>query len=405
MGCAGLLSLVPHHISRTLITRSICSLASNRIPSDQRSTTFSSNIRHSALLPGPRITKERKGLSSTDTSLVGISQPSITCFSTSQSIRSPSSLPALRRYEFASEFVARTPERLQPFLKLMRWDRPIGSWLLFWPCSWSLGMAAHAGQLPDLKLLTLFGVGAIIMRGAGCTINDMWDRNIDSRVARTRTRPIASGDLPIFDALVFLGGQLGLGLLILLQLNWYSVVLGASSMGLVVLYPLMKRFTYWPQLVLGLTFNWGALLGWAAVQGACNWSACLPLYIAGISWTIIYDTIYAHQDKNDDLTVGIKSTALRFGSNTKQWLSGFSLIMTSNLMLAGIVCEQTWPYYASVGLISIHLANQIYTLQIDNPQDCGKKFVSNSRVGLVLFMGILLGTLMKPETEDEKSEK
>lgn len=203
----------------------------------------------------------------------------------------------------------------------------------------------------------------------------------------------------MLDATVFLGGQLGVGLLVLLQLNWYSVLLGASSMGLVVAYPVMKRFTYWPQFVLGLAFNWGALLGWSAVHGTCNWSACVPLYVAGISWTIIYDTIYAHQDKYDDILVGVKSTALMFGDNTKIWLSGFATTMISSLALTGTVCDQSWPYYASVAFIAGHLARQITTLNINDPNDCANKFLSNRRVGLILFAGILLGTYMK---DDEK---
>lgn len=146
-------------------------------------------------------------------------------------------------------------------------------------------------------MLCLFAAGAFIMRGAGCTINDMWDKDIDVRVERTKDRPLANGDLTQFDALVFLSGQLGIGLLVLLQLNWYSILLGASSLGLVVVYPLMKRITYWPQLMLGMTFNWGALLGWSATQGSVLWQACLPLYAAGVCWTIVYDTIYAHQVK------------------------------------------------------------------------------------------------------------
>ena len=204
-----------------------------------------------------------------------------------------------------------------------------------------------------------------------------------------------SGDVTMFDALVFLGGQLGLGLLVLLQLNWYSVMLGMASMGLVVLYPVAKRFTYWPQAVLGLAFNWGALLGWSAVHGQCNWAACIPLYTAGVSWTLIYDTIYAHQDKFDDIILGIKSTALKFGDNTKTWLSVFSSTMTSSLLVTGYVCDQTWPYYSAVALVALHLTRQIVTLDINNAEDCAKKFVSNRRIGLVLFLGIVLGTYMK----------
>ncbi|XP_062702532.1 4-hydroxybenzoate polyprenyltransferase, mitochondrial-like [Aedes albopictus] len=282
-----------------------------------------------------------------------------------------------------------------PYGRLMRVDRPIGSWLLFWPCGWSIALSAPAGCWPDLWMLTLFGTGAFIMRGAGCTINDMWDRDIDGKVARTKTRPLVAGELSAADAWFFLGAQLGVGLLILLELNWYSILLGASSLGLVIIYPLMKRITHWPQLVLGMTFNWGALLGWSATQGSVDWSACLPLYAAGVCWTIVYDTIYAHQDKVDDALLGIKSTAIRFGDNTKLWLSGFTTAMIGGLVTSGVVCEQTWPYYSAVGVISAHLAHQIYSLNIDNPTDCATKFISNHQVGLILFLGIVLGTLYK----------
>lgn len=199
----------------------------------------------------------------------------------------------------------------------------------------------------------------------------------------------------MLNALVFLSGQLGLGLLVLLQLNWYSVMLGTASMGLVVMYPVAKRFTYYPQAILGLAFNWGALLGWSAVSGQCNWAACIPLYIAGVSWTMIYDTIYAHQDKYDDMLLGIKSTALKFGENTKPWLTCFATTMTSCLLTTGYLCDQTWPFYSSVTLVTLHLARQIATLDIENGEDCAKKFVSNRHVGLVLFLGIVLGTYLK----------
>ena len=163
----------------------------------------------------------------------------------------------IRKLNFAAKLVDRSPTQLQPFLRLSRLDKPIGSWLLFWPCGWSLCLATQAGHVPDLTLLAMFGAGSLVMRGAGCTINDMWDRNIDRQVERTRDRPITSGQVSMFDALVYLGAQLGLGLMILLQFNWYSVLLGSASMGLVITYPLMKRFTYYPQFVLGLAFNWG----------------------------------------------------------------------------------------------------------------------------------------------------
>ncbi|XP_046624236.1 4-hydroxybenzoate polyprenyltransferase, mitochondrial isoform X2 [Neodiprion virginianus] len=316
-------------------------------------------------------------------------------------------LQAKRRVSLAATLVNKSPVSIQPYMRLMRIDKPIGSWLLFWPCGWSIALSALPGMIPDPQMLALFGLGAFIMRGAGCTINDMWDRDIDRKVARTKDRPLVSGEVTQLEALVFLSGQLGVGLLVLLQLNWYSILLGASSLGLVVIYPLMKRITHWPQLILGMTFNWGALLGWSAVQGTCDWSVCLPLYIAGVCWTILYDTIYAHQDKVDDILLGIKSTALKFGDNTKVWLSCFGTSMISSLLTSGIMVDQTWPYYVAVGVVGSHLANQIYTLNIDNPTDCANKFVSNHRVGFVLFTGIVLGNLLrskKKETEKRPDE-
>jgi len=297
----------------------------------------------------------------------------------------------------AARLVASAPTSAQPFLRLARMDRPIGTWLLFWPCGWSLSLATSAGCLPSPGMLALFGTGALVMRGAGCTINDMWDRNIDSKVERTKDRPVTSGQVSLFDALVFLGGQLGVGLLILLQLNWYSVLLGASSLGLVVTYPLMKRFTYYPQFVLGLTFNWGAFLGWSAVSGVCDWSVCLPLYIAGISWTMIYDTIYAHQDKYDDVIVGMKSTAIKFGEQTPVCLSCFATTMLASLCYCGWATNQTFPYYMSLLGVLAHLSHQISTLDINDRDDCAKKFLSNRWVGLCVFLGIVLGTLYKED--------
>lgn len=306
--------------------------------------------------------------------------------------------------KLASRLVNSTPKTIQPYLRLMRLNAPIGSWLLFWPSSWGIASAAVPGCIPDLYMLALFGTGALVMRGAGCTINDMWDRDIDAKVDRTKGRPLVNGDISMKRAVVFLGAQLSIGLLILLQLNWYSVFLGASSLALVVTYPLMKRFTYWPQLVLGLTFNWGTLLGYSAIKGYLDPVVCLPLYIAGICWTIIYDTIYAHQDRLDDLSIGIKSTAIRFNEDTKLWLSGFSVVMTSSLVLSGILNSQTWPYFATIGLVASHLANQISTLDINNPKDCSKKFLSNTWVGFILFSGIVLGNLFKTTNSEKNVE-
>uniref|UniRef100_A0A8D0F5Q2 4-hydroxybenzoate polyprenyltransferase, mitochondrial n=1 Tax=Strix occidentalis caurina TaxID=311401 RepID=A0A8D0F5Q2_STROC len=272
---------------------------------------------------------------------------------------------------------------------------PSGTWLLYLPCTWSIALAAEPGCLPDWHTLSLFGIGAVLMRGAGCTINDMWDRDYDKKVVRTASRPLAAGEISTFQSFVFLGGQLSLALCVLLCLNYYSIILGAASLSLVITYPLMKRITYWPQLVLGLTFNWGALLGWSAIRGSCEWSVCLPLYFAGVMWTLVYDTIYAHQDKRDDIIIGVKSTALHFKEDTKQWLSGFSLAMLLSLCMAGMNCNQTFPYYSAVAAVGAHLAHQIYTLDIDKPEDCWKKFASNRTVGVLLFTGIVLGNVWK----------
>ncbi|KAM9393633.1 4-hydroxybenzoate polyprenyltransferase, mitochondrial [Pholidichthys leucotaenia] len=295
----------------------------------------------------------------------------------------------------AASIVSSAPAHVQPYLRLMRLDKPIGTWLLYLPCSWSIALAADPGCLPDLGMLALFGTGALLMRGAGCTINDMWDKGFDKKVSRTASRPIASGQISQFQALVFLGGQLSGAFGVLLCLNYYSIALGAASLSLVVSYPLMKRITYWPQFVLGLTFNWGALLGWSAVKGSCDWSVCLPLYFSGVMWTLIYDTIYAHQDKEDDMKIGVKSTALKFQDQTKPWLSAFTVAMMSGLVLAGVNAEQTLPYYAILTTVVLHLTHQIYTLDINKPEDCWRKFVSNKNLGLLLFLGIVIGNLWK----------
>ena len=202
------------------------------------------------------------------------------------------------------------PPYAVPYAKLVRLDRPAGVYLLAWPCLWSIALAAPPGCPPDPYLSSLFCAGAFLLRGAGCTVNDLWDRDIDKLVARTRNRPIASGAVSPTAALVFLVAQLGAGAGILLQLNDFSKALGASSLALVAAYPAMKRLTNWPQAFLGLTFNWGALLGYAAVHGTLNPAVCAPLYASGVFWTLLYDTVYAHQDKDDDKKIGVKSTAL-----------------------------------------------------------------------------------------------
>ncbi|KAJ8747289.1 hypothetical protein K2173_011554 [Erythroxylum novogranatense] len=285
------------------------------------------------------------------------------------------------------------PTQTRPYAHLARLDKPIGTWLLAWPCMWSISLAASPSHLPDFKMMMLFGCGALLLRGAGCTINDLLDRDIDIKVDRTKLRPVASGLLTPFQGLCFLGFQLLLGLGILLQLNNYSRVLGASSLLLVFSYPLMKRLTFWPQAYLGLTFNWGALLGWSAVKGSLDPSIVLPLYAGGLFWTLVYDTIYAHQDKEDDLKVGVKSTALRFGDSTGIWISGFGIACISSLALSGFNADIGWAFYAFLAAAAGQLAWQIWTVNLSSRADCNRKFVSNKWFGAVVFSGIVCGKL------------
>jgi 4-hydroxybenzoate polyprenyltransferase len=283
----------------------------------------------------------------------------------------------------------RAPVTLRPWLKLARVDRPIGVWLLMWPCWWSAALAAD-GAWPDPRLLALFLVGAFVMRTAGCVINDIMDRDFDARVERTKTRPLASGAISVRAALVFLVLLLLAGLAILVQLDRAAILVGAASLGLVALYPFMKRITYWPQLFLGLTFNWGALVGWAAVRGEVGLPA-LILYAGSIAWTIGYDTIYAHQDKEDDLAIGIKSTALRFGDQTKTWVAGFYVLFMLGLIAAGVMAGLAWPFYLLLAGAAGHFVWQVATADLDDPASCRRRFVSNEQLGLIVFAAIVAG--------------
>jgi 4-hydroxybenzoate polyprenyltransferase len=283
----------------------------------------------------------------------------------------------------------RAPGPLRPYLRLARIDRPIGTWLLLFPCWWSLSLAASAGtRPPDLRLIGLFALGALVMRGAGCTYNDIVDRDFDAKVARTAGRPIPSGQVSLVQAIAFLAALLGLGLVILLQFNGFAVWLGLASMALVLAYPFMKRVTYWPQAWLGLTFNWGALLGWAAVTGGIAAPAVL-LYLAGIAWTLGYDTIYAHQDKEDDALVGVKSTALRLGANTKPWLVLFFGLAILGLGAAGWAAALSWPFYLGLAGVAAQFAWQVASLDVDDPAGCLARFKSNRYAGWLLLAGII----------------
>lgn len=281
------------------------------------------------------------------------------------------------------------PSFARPYFRLMRLDRPIGTWLLLFPCWWSIALAGSGW--PDWWLMALFGVGAVIMRGAGCVINDISDRNFDGRVERTRARPIPSGAVSVFQALAFLGFLLLLGLAILLTLNPFAMIVGAASLFLVVPYPLMKRITYWPQAWLGLTFNWGALFGWAAVTGSLD-AAPAAMYIAGLFWTLGYDTIYAHQDKDDDALIGVKSTALRLGEKTRPFLFVFYGLTMGLIALSGWLAGKGWPFYLFLIPAAAHLVWQAVTVRINDSPDCLNKFKSNRWFGWLLLAGIIAGS-------------
>ena len=277
------------------------------------------------------------------------------------------------------------PARARPYARLARLDRPIGTWLLLFPCWWSIAFASPQPlSRESLILFALFGIGALVMRGAGCTFNDICDRNFDAQVARTRDRPLPSGQVTVRGALVFLAVLLAAGLCILLALNPFAIAVGVASLVLVFTYPLSKRVTYWPQFVLGLAFNWGALLGWAAVRGEIGLAPVL-LYVAGIFWTLGYDTIYAHQDRRDDVTAGVKSTARRLGLGSKPWLFAFYLIAAALFAATGHVAGLGWIFFAGLALATMQLVWQVADVDLDTPKDCLAKFRSNRLVGWLIL--------------------
>ncbi|KAE8239868.1 hypothetical protein A4X13_0g8031 [Tilletia indica] len=422
--------------------RPVCGLASIRAAVPVRAgstfTTSTSSLRQ-LLVPLP-LTQLR----CRETDRIGWSaavdrQPHARVFCTSPSRFSAVTPSKSESGPPSAEPAARKPSRLDPYLRLARMDKPIGTFLLLWPCAWSITLAAQALALPPavpLWNLLLFSTGALVMRGAGCTINDMWDVRVDRMVERTSLRPIAAGEVTMFQAWCFLGVQLSAGLAVLLNLNWYSIVLGASSLTLVTIYPLMKRITYWPQLVLGLAFNWGALLGWSAVAGSSAWDVTLPIYAGTICWTIVYDTIYAHQDKRDDVKAGVKSTALLFKGRTKSILALFSIgfiaavawgVSQSNNVSKDVIegTEAGKTSSASVAqnprtgstldqvskalkgafenlttshpafLVALtgaasHLVWQLRTVNLNSPSDCWRKFSANRQIGMLIWFGLAI---------------
>jgi 4-hydroxybenzoate polyprenyltransferase len=290
------------------------------------------------------------------------------------------------RGHWADRFI---PVGWRPYARMARLERPIGWWLLLWPCWWSSALATDAaGQWPNIWHLVLFLVGAVAMRGAGCTYNDIVDRDLDAQVARTRSRPIPSGRVSVRNARLFLVAQALVGLVVLLQFNGFAVMLGVLSLVTVAIYPFMKRITDWPQASLGLAFSWGALMGWAAIFGRLDW-APVVLYVGAILWTIGYDTIYAHQDKEDDALIGVRSTARLFGARTKPLLIAFYGGATVLFAVAWALAGAGWLAYLGLAAGALHLAWQVRTLAIDDPDNCLRLFRSNRDYGWIVFAGLI----------------
>ena len=284
-------------------------------------------------------------------------------------------------------WLARLPASWQPFAVLMRLDRPIGTWLLLLPGWWTIALGSGGWatmNVHDAWVFVLFGVGAVVMRGAGCVINDLWDRDFDRAVARTKLRPLASGTVSVKQALGFLALLLLMGLVILVQLPFVAILLGILTLPLIVSYPLMKRVTWWPQFFLGITFNFGALMGWAAVTGVVSLPAVL-IYIGGILWTLGYDTIYAHQDKDDDALIGVRSTARKFGAASKTWVAGFYagafVLMALGFLIGGVGLSGVLLLAGAA-----HLVWQVRAWGMNDPASSLRFFKSNRDFGLILLM-------------------
>ncbi len=299
----------------------------------------------------------------------------------------PPALPDAARGNWVDRLA---PSSVQPYLRLARADRPIGTWLLLFPCLWSQSLAEINTRAAAINVgfWLLFALGAFVMRGAGCAYNDYVDRDFDGKVERTRNRPIPSGQVSPKAALLFAGALSLIGLLVLVRFNTFTIALAIGSLALVAIYPFMKRFTYWPQLVLGLTFNWGALVGWSAITGSLA-LAPLLLYAGAVLWTLGYDTIYAHQDAEDDLMAGLKSTALRFGEDSPLWVAGFYAGTYSLWTLAGIAAGAHWPFFLGLTLAGMQFAWQVVTLDIHDADNCLARFRSNRTAAGLVLSGLL----------------
>jgi 4-hydroxybenzoate polyprenyltransferase len=288
------------------------------------------------------------------------------------------------------------PAWLKPYLRLARLDRPIGAWLLLLPCWWSAGLAAIAAghRYPDPWHCLLFFIGAFAMRGAGCTWNDIVDRDLDAKVERTRSRPIPAGQVTARQAFAFLVVQALIGLVVLLQFNPFTILVGILSLATVAIYPFLKRVTHWPQIGLGLAFSWGALMGWPAVFGRLD-PAAFVLYAGSIAWVIAYDTIYAHQDREDDALIGIKSTAILFDTRTRPTLALFFALAVALIGLAGWLAGAGLIFALGLAAFAAHLAWQVWRLDIGDPALCLRLFKSNRDAGLILFAGMIADAALR----------
>lgn len=290
-------------------------------------------------------------------------------------------------------WISSLPKPLRPYASLMRLDRPIGIWLLLLPGWWGILMASHALQNFDnyaMISMVLFALGAVIMRGAGCVINDLWDIDVDSQVERTKERPLPSRQIKPIHAVYFLVALLLVGLVILLSFNGLTIVLGCAAMIPVLIYPLAKRFTWYPQLVLGLTFNFGALMGASAMEGYITTFSAL-LYLAGVFWTLGYDTIYAAQDVDDDALIGIRSTARKFGASIKKYVAGFYAASVFCLIFAGAASGMKDPYYIGILVVIAHMVWQVKTWNVKSHKSSLKMFKSNRDLGLIILLSIIAG--------------
>lgn len=284
------------------------------------------------------------------------------------------------------------PPWARPYGRLARWDRPIGIWLLLFPCWWSSALAAAPNWAQLAGYMALFTVGAIAMRGAGCTWNDILDRKVDAGVERTRGRPLPSGELKLHHALIWMALQGAVGAAVLFKLNKFAGGVALLSLLLVAVYPAMKKITSWPQVVLGFAFNWGALVGYAAVTQTLSW-ATIALYLGGVAWTMVYDTIYAMQDQRDDAVVGVKSTARRFAAAPRRWLTFFAVLALALWTATGLLAPLGAGYFVLLACIAAHFVWQIALLKPHDPADCLMRFKSNRAVGWMMLAALVADRL------------